>query len=82
MTSFEEKWKTWFPLLLAVSMVIGILVGLKLQKTPKAIVMPNDFTHRGISSSSQGKVEELLRYIESKYVDEEYFSGNAISGKL
>ena len=72
MTPFEpskEKWKTWLPLLLAISMIIGMLVGLKLQKTPKPLVMPDDIHHRSITGAGQGKVEELLRYIESKYVD-------------
>ena len=55
----------WFPLLLSVALVLGILLGLRL--APR---VTNVVPRAGSIHGSSGKVEELLRYVENKYVDE------------
>ena len=67
---FQEKrpfLSIWMPLLLAIFLVGGMLIGLKLQKTKSiTIIEAND----AINAKGHGKVEELLRYIEARYVDD------------
>ena len=58
----------WFPLLLAVVLVGGILIGMRMQSsTPSVVVEANDLP---IQTPGQGKIEEIIRYIEAKYVDD------------
>ena len=59
----------WLPLMLAVALVVGILVGQRLRSPVPAISVKEDGTlrNRGLA---QGKIEEILRYIDVKYVDE------------
>ncbi len=58
----------WMPLLLSVFLVGGIWIGLRMKRTAPITVIQEE------SSSSatlgRGKIEELIRYIEAKYVDE------------
>jgi len=72
MSSFSNNLTTkvqiWLPLLLAVTLALGILIGARLQTAPPHLKVvsnqsPSDYTLR------QGKIEELLRYIDAKYVD-------------
>lgn len=68
MNSFSKnvttKVQIWLPLLLAASLAIGVLIGARLQTTsPQIKIVSNQ------SNLRQGKIEELLRYIEAKYVD-------------
>jgi carboxyl-terminal processing protease len=72
MSSFSKNLTTkvqiWLPLLLAVTLALGILIGARLQTAPPHIKIvsnqsSSDYTLR------QGKIEELLRYIDAKYVD-------------
>ncbi len=65
----QGKIKFWLPTLLAIVMVVGIVIGTKLKPAPKMVAFnPSDFP--AITSLEQGRVEELIRYIEAKYVDE------------
>lgn len=65
-----KKLNIWMPLMLSAVMVLGMIIGIKMQPTPPtvSIVNPNE----GLASNSlgQGKLEELIRYIEAKYVDD------------
>jgi len=64
----EKKINIWLPFLLSMMMVGGMLVGSKLnQKEPatKIVIENND----GQNLIGQGRIEELIRYIEAKYVD-------------
>lgn len=56
-----KRLNIWLPLLLSFILVIGMLLGFKLQ---------NDNGHTQSLNGQPGSVEELLRLIESKYVDE------------
>lgn len=59
----------WLPLLFALVLVAGMLIGMKMQSASPTIVVENS---AGLDAAvpGQGKIEELLRYIEAKYVDE------------
>jgi len=59
--------KFWFPLAFAFVLILGILLGIKLQKeVPMVPVAASDTAVEG----NPGKIEELLRYIEARYVDD------------
>ena len=67
--SNARQWLVWTPLLLASMLVAGITIGMQLQSrgpvfslSPVEIPVANGFGH--------GKLEELLRYIDAKYVDD------------
>lgn len=65
---FRSKVQIWLPLIIAVALVAGILIGMRLPQSAAAIKISessgfHDFRTR------EGKIEELLRYIEAKYVD-------------
>ena len=58
--------KFWLPLAFSIVLILGILLGIKLQT-----VIPFAPPESSSAIESQpGKIEELLRYIEAKYVDE------------
>ena len=61
------------PLLLSLVMVAGIFIGVKMQDNPPtaiAIEVPVEQQKQlPPSSLGQGKLEELIRYIEARYVD-------------
>ena len=72
----HHKYKVWEPFLLSLFLALGMIVGLKIQKnSPPATKAKNEEA----SVRTPGKVEQLLRYIESKYVDEK--DGNVLSEK-
>lgn len=65
---FRNKVQIWLPLIIAVSMVLGIVIGMRLPQAAPAVKISksgavHDYRLR------EGKIEELLRYIEAKYVD-------------
>lgn len=59
--------KFWLPLAFSFVLILGILLGIKLQKEVP-IVAPQQ--GEGFVEVQPGKIEELLRYIEARYVDE------------
>lgn len=65
-----KKVTVWLPLLLAIVLALGMFIGLRFQAASPTVVSGSDLAnlHRGLAG--QGKVEELLRYIDAKYVDE------------
>ncbi len=58
----------WLPFLLALVLVVGMLIGIRMNNgvTPVMLEKREDLA----SVSSQGKIDELIKYIEAKYVDE------------
>lgn len=56
------------PLLFAVVLIFGILLGMTLNSGNGAVVLETR-TVTDRDPSGQGKIEEMLRYIEAKYVD-------------
>lgn len=63
-----QKVYLWLPAMLSIVLVIGILIGLRL--TGASASAATDTAQVAGQVSSQGKIEQLLRFIESKYVDE------------
>lgn len=53
----------WTPLLFAATLAIGLFVGFRLQSNAPLIMS-------GSESATGGRVEELLRFIEARYVDD------------
>ncbi|MCI4648534.1 S41 family peptidase [Phaeodactylibacter sp.] len=65
--SAPNKLSIWLPLLFAIVLVTGMLLGMRMQSNmPKLVVEQEAPGPEGIG---QGKIEEILRYVEAKYVD-------------
>ncbi|HMQ49574.1 MAG TPA: S41 family peptidase [Saprospiraceae bacterium] len=61
--------QVWLPFLLALTLVLGMLIGNRLPSAKTDIIpQGRDLNMNGLPG--QGKIEEILRYIEAKYVDE------------
>ena len=58
----------WLPLLFALVLVTGILIGMRMQSNAPTVI--TETPEESMHALGQGKVEEILRYIEAKYVDE------------
>ncbi len=65
----KSKINVWLPLLLAVIMLGGMLVGAKLQPPANKTKIVFENTNGPTQTIGQGRVEELIRYIQAKYVD-------------
>ena len=61
----------WTPLLLSSMVVVGIVVGLKLKNEPLVSVAPKEMDTKTEADEilGQGRMEEILRYVDAKYVD-------------
>lgn len=60
--------KVWLPLAFAVVLIGGMFIGMRLQSAaPPMVVERGSATGNSVG---QGKIEELIRYIEAKYVDD------------
>ena len=59
------------PLLLSIAIIIGIGVGLKLKNEPLVTVTPKEKLVKPEANdiNGQGRMEEILRYVNAKYVD-------------
>jgi len=63
-----SRFNVWIPLLFALVLVAGMLIGMRIDTDQTTIVMePQEDL---VSVMGQGKLEELIRYIEAKYVDD------------
>lgn len=60
--------KVWLPLAFALVLVGGMFIGMQLQSAAPPMVVERG--NLSGNSVGQGKIEELIRYIEAKYVDE------------
>ncbi|MBI1226560.1 MAG: PDZ domain-containing protein [Bacteroidetes bacterium] len=72
-TPTPKKLNIWLPLLFSLMLVAGMLIGTRMQSNPPtavAIEMPKGDDALPPSTIGQGKLEELIRYIESRYVDD------------
>jgi len=68
-TPKNNKINIWLPFLLAVMMLGGMLVGGKLQPSSHETRIVFENVDTDSKSVGQGRVEELIRYIQAKYVD-------------
>ena len=62
-----KKLKIWLPLLFSLVLVLGMLIGVNL-KQPNVVASIERMPI--IRTIEPGRVEELLRYVEAKYVDD------------
>ena len=64
----NNKIQIWMPLMLAMMLVGGMGIGLNLKPSPPQtqIVLENDAPTLNLG---QGRVEEIIRYLDAKYVD-------------
>lgn len=64
----SSEGKIWIPLLFSVASIIGLVGGYKMagNEALKGLIVKTD----ALDSSSPGRVEELVRFIESRYVSE------------
>jgi carboxyl-terminal processing protease len=71
-TQSLSKKEIWLPTFIALAMAAGILVGLKLQNESLLLRKPERRTADDSTSGivGQGRMEEILRYVDAKYVDE------------
>lgn len=66
--STTKKLSIWLPLLFAIVLVAGMMIGMRMQaNAPSLVTSPEELN---AMPAGQGKVEELLRYVEAKYVDD------------
>ncbi|NUO02811.1 MAG: S41 family peptidase [Saprospiraceae bacterium] len=63
-----ESAKIWMPLALSVVLVLGIIIGGRLQQIAPAVYIDRTDDYQS-QVWKQGTIEELIRYVEAKYVD-------------
>ncbi len=64
----NEQLHIWLPFLLAVVLALGIMIGLRME-VPGPVLDLQKVEDGRAQLYGKGKVEELVRYIEAKYVD-------------
>lgn len=65
----KTKLNVWLPLLFSLTAVIGMVLGFKLKDSAPEVIKENSISTLA-NKGSVGKLEEMLRFIESKYVDD------------
>ncbi len=63
-----SRFQIWLPLLLAFTLIAGLLIGMRLQGESPVALRSGDSVVGGRSYGA-GRVDEVLRYIDAKYVD-------------
>ena len=63
----KKGFQIWMPFTLAIFLVGGILIGARMNESAPVVIKPTLTQHRG---GDYGRIEELIRYIDAKYVDE------------
>ncbi len=60
----------WLPMLLSIILVFGILIGMRLQPAQPILISEVSQEATNTPTSGNNKIDQLLRFIESKYVDD------------
>ena len=68
--SQNGKLNIWLPFLFAVVLACGIYVGSQLNPAPQLIIQTDGIDPAEFSKIGNGRIEDLLRFIEARYVDE------------
>jgi carboxyl-terminal processing protease len=68
--SQNGKLNIWLPFLFAVVLAGGIYVGSQLNPAPQLIIQTDGIDPAEFSKIGNGRIEDLLRFIEARYVDE------------
>ncbi len=68
----RKKLNIWLPLLFSLVLVAGMLIGTKMQDNPPTVAAIEIAKKENLPPGTlgQGKLEELIRYIEARYVDD------------
>ncbi len=66
----QPRWFVWIPLLGAGLVIVGILFGLSMKGGSGPLIAFGEPNELAGNAHGVGTVEEILRYIEAKYVDE------------
>ena len=69
-TPFFQKVSIWLPFLLAAVLTLGMFIGLRVQSALATHPAGSSTISTPTRSSSAGKMDEILRYIDAKYVSE------------
>lgn len=59
----------WFPTLFSILFIVGVLVGTQLDNNAP-MIQAYSSTNKHFTGVGQGKIEELIRYVDAKYVDD------------
>ncbi|MFK8103251.1 MAG: S41 family peptidase [Saprospiraceae bacterium] len=81
----SNKLNIWLPLIFSVVLAGGMFIGMKLQKSSPVVQIKQDGSKIVGTRGEAGRVEEVIRYIESQYVedvDREKLIENAIEEVL
>ena len=62
--------KVWLPLLMSLMVVGGMVIGMKMQQVPLIQTRGSFGPNQKMTIHQGSKIEELLRYIENRYVDD------------
>ena len=68
-SAIRPSWYVWLPLAGAALLTVGFVLGLGLQRTADPLVRVVDDERVAPNALGIGRVEELLRYVEARYVD-------------
>jgi len=68
--SKRPSWFIWLPLSGAALLVVGLMVGVTLDQSAAPSVEIKQVDNESANSLGIGAIEEILRYVEAKYVDE------------
>ena len=63
------NFQIWMPLLFAIVLVGGMLIGMQIRGNAPVTMVESAPKDEGVALGN-GKIEEILRYIEAKYVDD------------
>ena len=63
----NEKIKVWQPLALSIMLALGMLFGYKMNDRDQGSLI--EFVGEDVSPAAVGEIEELIRFIETRYVD-------------
>ncbi|MFK8057395.1 MAG: S41 family peptidase [Saprospiraceae bacterium] len=66
----RPSWFIWLPLAGAGLLVVGLLVGVTLEQSAAPAMEITEVDDNLTNSNGIGSIEEILRYIEAKYVDD------------
>jgi len=67
----KKKLQIWLPVFFALLFVFGVFIGIQLDNNIPLVALQNNTGRSYPATLGHGKVEEILRYINAKYVDDE-----------
>ena len=67
----KKKLEVWMPLLFALLLAAGMGIGTQLKQAPQVVIQTSDSSQvLDYSKLGQGRIEDLIRFVEARYVDE------------